>query len=251
MGDEPQVTDEMLDEAAKEGEDISKPDEPDKPDDTPDDIPDEPDDPAERSKLGRKVKEMAEKQDEFFESMKALLQTRLEEKETEPKDDELDFFDGIPQSKEELDKWYESKKAQERKAKETYEKAYLAQLEMEKGNTKDKEIHQEIMTELMENYNIKHSENGSQDAKINYLSAKASYLEKAVTAKKNPHDKNKGKKVENLGESSSTSVDDTKSSKTIKLDSYAQDFVNRTNMSEEKVQEALSGDMPTYLGGHR
>lgn len=93
--------------------------------------------------------------------------------------------------------------------------------------------------------------NAKQDAEINFTKAMNRYYQGQLAESqkpKNPLDKNAEVDAEELGGPTDTTISE-KPKKTPKLDSYAQDFVNRTNMKAESVQKALEGDMPAYLGG--
>lgn len=90
-----------------------------------------------------------------------------------------------------------------------------------------------------------------QDAEINFTKAMNRHYKSMLdeSAKpKNPLDKNKDVEAEGLGGGAETQVTE-KTVKAPKLDQAAEDFVKRTGMKVESVQEALTGDMPAYLGG--
>jgi len=218
--------------------------------------PEEPEDNRERSKLGRRVSSMeagfqtlqsivqtmADTQKSFIEQFPSMM-SRTDNDDTEIEDD-IDEYISKKDLPIFLNKW-ESDKA---KMAEKYNADYNAYFRSQ-GQSVDNELHKLIMDEMLANHNFKRSNDGNRDAELNYLNAKIAVLEKsALEARKpkNPLEKNKGKKVDNLGGPSET-VTTSKSEPVIKLDKHAADFVKRTNMSEESVKKALSRETPEGL----
>jgi len=208
-------------------------------------IPEEPVDNKERSNLGRRVKSMEETMQKFIEQTGMLIQSTV--KKEEPPEPEIDP-NFIPTSVAELDQWYESKKQQEQRQVNAYQNSYRAQLDVLASDSTPEE-HQAVVTEMMKNFNIKRSNDGGNDAAINYLNAKIAHLKK--TAVKNPLTKNEGKIVQNLGTPAGSPSVKTKAPQAVKLDKYAAEFVARTQMSDDDVNQALSGEAPSYLSGRR
>lgn len=214
----------------------------------PEEVPEEPTDNRERSQLGRRVKSMEEKFDQFMERTGALLQASLQKPEEKSPEPEIDP-NFIPTNVAELNKWYETKEREKARRQEIYQSSYRSQLDVLGKDAESPEEHDAVVQEMMKNFNIKRSDNGVNDASINYLQAKVSYLRNKVVTPKNPLEKNKDKENKNLGGPAGTPSIKVKTPQPVKLDKYAADFVARVKMDDEKVQEALSGPTPTYLGG--
>jgi len=115
-----------------------------------------------------------------------------------------------------------------------YNSVFTAQ-EAENG----KELHKEIMDELVANHNFKRSNDGLKDAELNYKDAMIAVLKAKTNIKTNPLEKNKDKTGDGLGTPSET-VTPGKAGTPIKLDAFAQEFVRNTGMSEKSIKEALS-----------
>lgn len=219
------------------------------PQETPEEVPEEPTDNRERSNLGRKVKSLEETMQKFIEQTGALIQTSIKPVKEEPPEPEYEA-DFVPTNVSELDRWYETKKRKEEKQKEAYQSSYRATLDV-LGQDTPLEEHQAVVTEMMKNFNIKRSGDGMNDATVNYLNAKVQYLKRANAAPKNPLQKNEGKENKNLGTPAGSPSMKIKAPQAVKLDHYAAEFVAKTKMSDESVQAALTGEMPSHLAGRR
>jgi len=114
------------------------------------------------------------------------------------------------------------------------------------------DLHAAVMDEMAEQdkYRRKLSSNGKSDGKINYLEAKIAVVSKMAkaTKRKNPLEKNEGVSPENLGGGTSSKIP-SKSGPSVKLDSFAAEFVKDRKMSEESVKKALSKELPSQLAG--
>lgn len=212
-------------------------------------LPEEPADNRERSNLGRRVKSMEDTMQKFIEQAGMLIQSNIKPKDETPPEPEFPS-DYIPTNVSELDRWYETKQKQETRKREAYQSSYRTQLDV-LGQETPPEIHKAIINEMMENFNIKRSDSGMQDATTNYLNAKVKYLEKIVTAPKNPLSKNEGKDNKNLGGPAGSPSQQPKTPPPVKLDEYAAEFVRRIGMKDEQVNKALTGEMPTSLLGKK
>jgi len=227
-------------------------------------IPDEPEDNRERSELGRKVKEQGEQMASFMDTVTdAIEEIRTSVK---PKAEEEELDDDYPLTmtakeykaliKEEIAKAGVLTKgeveAQKRQSKE-YENGYMKKFDSLTADM-PKEEKAEIKKEFLDNkdINVKHSDNPLIDAQLNFFRAQTNVLRKQVAAKAkpvNPLDKNKDNPDQPLGGPLGTNNQEVKGAKVIKLDPEAAKFAKASGMSDEEVQETLSGDMPAYLGG--
>ena len=116
------------------------------------------------------------------------------------------------------------------------------------GSEYPENVHQHICDRMFKDFNIRHSDNPTLDAQLNFRNAEAAILREVRTRKTNPLDKNKGAQNKNLG-GSTNSGQDINAEAPVKLDSYAQEFIKATGMKEEEAQKALVGDLPMYLRG--
>lgn len=122
-----------------------------------------------------------------------------------------------------------------------------------KGDTPD-DIHAEVIEELQKvesPFNRRQYDNPTMDAKINYLEAKTSVLQKRLLSGK-PTTVFKGKPAgtpptgTSITTRTATAVDDLPN-----LDADSQDFIKRTGMSMDSVRAALKEPLPLHLRGVR
>ena len=234
MADEEKVAEETIEESSptEEPEDTSE-------QQASEEVPEEPEDNKERSQLGRRVKAMEESQERFFNEMRNLIQER---KPSQPPEDEFED-DWIPTTKDELEKWADARDRKKEEKRQLYEDSYRAQL-----NTFSKEENfEQIVNEMMTNHNIKYSDDGVSDARVNYLNAKVAYLESKAKEKKSPLKKNEGKRAENLGGAIESENMGKEGPGPIKLDPEAAKVAKDLGLTDEQIQKALSEDMSPEL----
>jgi hypothetical protein len=186
------------------------------------------------------------------DKLDTIIQTMAEPKPQAPPT-EVDLAqdpDYMPTTQVELDAWYDKRKTADIKADRDYSNAYTVQIDGLAKGEESKEVHGAIVKEMMDNFNVRHSEDGVMDADLNYSKASRSYYKKQleVKGKTNPltgPDKDKpplggGLEGEEMKE---------KETAMPKLDADAQAFIKDVGMEEKSVKEALTGPSPAYLGG--
>jgi len=138
---------------------------------------------------------------------------------------------------------------QSKKQDDKYSDDYVVTLnKLAQGDEKD--IHDAIIKELMDNFNVRRSGDGALDADVNYNKASRAYFKKqlGLKDKTNPL-KGPGEGQPPLGGGLEGEEMVVKETPIPKLDEYAKDFVEKVGMKEESVKEALSGEAPAYLKG--
>lgn len=220
-------------------------------------IPAEPEDNTVRSELGRKVKEQGETLQAFMDSITGAID-EIKTMVTKPvveeeEDDDEPVFLTKAQLRQQIKDSVATLTKEQQEGNRKYETGYMTKVaELTSGMSDEEKA--EVSKELFENkdINVKRSGNPKIDAEINFLKAQTNVLRRqAIVSKKpvNPLDKNKDNPDLPLGGPSGTRNQDGKSQKIIKLDPEAAKFAKLSGMTDEEVQEALSGPMPTYLGG--
>lgn len=222
-----------------------------------DKLPPEPEDNTVRSELGRKVKEQGERLDTFISAMTDAIQEIKSSVIQKPDEEDPDDDYPVTLTAKELRDTIRSEvsnltKDQQKQTKQ-YETGYMKKVSSLTAGLPDAEK-AEIEKELFDNpkVNVRHSDNPAFDAQLNFMTAQNNVLRgKLATNKKpvNPLDKNKDNPDLPLGGPSETRNQDNNADKVIKLDPEAAKFAKATGMSEEDIKEALTGPMPTYLGG--
>lgn len=195
----------------------------------------------ERSGLGRRVSDMESKMTEFMEGISTAV-SKLEVLGTpvqgggyggiytpEPLntdgDDVMTRNDFISLL-DERDKAATTKQLK-------YEKDYLVHVNKLKGV--GLEMHDEIVKEMMANFNIPYSGDGEADADRNYYKAVKAVTDKGI--KTNPLKGNDNPPA--LGVGGTTEQDASKGGAMPKLDKFAQDYVNTMGLDAKFVEEAL------------
>lgn len=220
-------------------------------------IPAEPEDNTVRSELGRKVKEQGETLQAFMDSITGAID-EIKTMVTKPvveeeEDDDEPVFLTKAQFRQQIRDSVATLTKEQQEGNRKYERGYMTKVaELTSGMSDEEKA--EVSKELFENkdINVKRSGNPKIDAEINFLKAQTNVLRRqAIVSKKpvNPLDKNKDNPDLPLGGPSGTRNQETKSEKIVKLDPEAAKFAKASGMTDEEVQEALSGPMPTYLGG--
>jgi len=216
-------------------------------------IPAEPDaekENAERSKLGRKVKELeAQLERQSIENNERLAKAleainNLTAKE-EPEED--DFI--MPETKSELQKLIDEALEKKEQASKTvavqkaeqYTKDYVDTMKDLVADEED-DVREEIIARLKtEEFNVRHSDNGSRDAAKNIKN-----VIKSLAVKKNVIPLKGEKPRAPLGGGGKDKVPG-RELKLPKLSQEARDFIKATGMSDEEAAEALSGEAPAYI----
>ena len=165
---------------------------------------------------------------------------------TPPKED--DTPEEMPTTKKELDEYFDRRTALQRQKDQNYSDTYIKTIEKLSKGEENPEIHKAIVDEMMENFNVRYSDNATLDAESNYNKAARAYYKKQVNLqdKTNPL-KGPGEGTPPLGGGLGGEEMVGKETPMPKLDDAAADYVRRTGMSEEKVKAALTGEMPTGL----
>ena len=110
----------------------------------------------------------------------------------------------------------------------------------------DEELHDDIMKEMMEHYNQRHSNNASMDAELNYEKARSSLLRRRVVK---PKANLKGERAGTGANVGVSSKSDETTGPDIKLDEDASALIKHYGMKKEKVEETLKGSFPAHLRG--
>lgn len=198
----------------------------------------------ERSRLGRKVSKMEQTQTAFMDEMRGLMVQRQPEVRVDTLDDEpIGLTKG--ESKADFLRWREEERTKESETKVRYETDYRNSFS-ELGTEYTDAEHKKITDEMMANFNVVRSMDGAADGRENYLRAENSLLRKGVKSRENPLAK---KTPEAALGGAADSATDTSTTPIIKLDKYAQDFVDKTKMSDESIRKALTGETPLSLRG--
>ncbi len=191
----------------------------------------------ESSALGRKVKGLEDKFTSVEEKIDMLLDAgpgKIENDDTDIAGLDRDF---IPTTRKELDEYMDKRDKEKANREKGYDRKYMTGF----GKFKEEEDYDEVMNELKQNFNFKHTDNGDLDAEMNYLKASRAFYRKKLSGK-SPDTPLKGKDPKGpLGVGSDgepTIVTDTPLPK---LDEYAKDFVSKVGMSDESVKKALNG----------
>jgi len=141
----------------------------------------EPKDNALRSQLGRKVKLIEEKFSEVEQKLSGLeetLTTELDEKfnaileRLNPQEDttETEYLDLNDPAQ--LERYLEQREQKKMMESSKYQEQYIKTI----GKLADSDIHDEIVDEMMANYNVRYSNDPAADAERNYYKAKAAVL---------------------------------------------------------------------------
>lgn len=202
-------------------------------------IPDEPDDNAERSRLGRRVSSV----EQGIAEIKGMIAGLTGQKrEPEAQDTPIDIDPDEPITYRELQEVLRRQKEEESQVDKRYLRAYQAEIDR-LGQSADPKVHDAIVTELLAKHHVRRDGNqGQVDAAINYRDAQIALLSKRKSTF--------GKKDATgapVGGSLKTQNTGPKPKAQVKLDKYAQDFVDSTGMSNEDVEETLGEPAPGYL----
>jgi len=136
---------------------------------------------------------------------------------------------------------------QSKKTDDKYNDDYMVTLgKLAQGE--EKETHEAIIKEMMDNFNVRRSGDGALDADVNYSKASRAYFKKQLGLKDkvNPL-KGPGEGQPPLGGGLEGEEMVGKETPMPKLDEYAKDFVEKTGMKEDSVKAALKGEAPSGL----
>lgn len=189
----------------------------------------------ESSRLGRKVK--------GIEGTLQQILARLEQPQTK-KEPEVEVPDVIT-TPEDVEKVLQARESKTYQAKVQYEQNYLKQIDLLKAAKGNEDLHDEIVTEMMQNHNNMYDiRNPSADARVNYAEAKAAVLAKKIA---NPSPKVAERK--NVSEKSpvqpaaSATRTAPKTFALPKLDDEAQsyvDYLRKKGMTDEDIAKELA-----------
>ena len=217
---------------------------------------DEPEDQSERSRLGRRVKRMEDNISTFQSTILSKLDSIVDRQV--PKYEAIQRESSTSSTMEDVPEYistYDDLRKAYRKLKEEdineqvgYEKGYFTKLNQLRNDNVDPDFHQEIIDEMMKNFNVKHTGKPDFDADLNYTKAHSALLRKKVGVIK---PKVKG---ERSTSSTNLSVESRETSETEpepQLDEFAKEFVSKVGMKTDKVKEALKSDRPLQSGKGR
>ena len=203
----------------------------------------EPDDAKERSELGRKVKAQGEQITDMNAKIDQLITLATPVNEPE---DNLDP-DWVPTTRQEMDDYIEKKlftrDTTMKQAEKKYNDAYLQTI----GAFKDHEDYDDICAELGANFNVRHSDDGKLDGKMNFIEAENAHYRKKIHGKTNPLDKNKGDN-KNLGTGGDDEIVDKDDVVMPKLDKDAMAYIEATGKTAEEVIAIMKKPLPLGIG---
>lgn len=206
----------------------------------------EPEDNAVRSELGRKVKTLEGTVMGLVSKLDILIEQTAKKEEPEEDDDD---DDSIPQTRQELQEYINktlNKRDKETSSKEeAYNTDYIATI----NGYKENEDFGEICQLLEQKYNVRRSNDGKLDAKLNFLEAATQFYKTKSGAKGNPL---KGKDNDlPLGKGSAGDNDVEQEEEMPTLDAAAREYVQRVGLSEDTVKRAMKRELPPGIAGVR
>ena len=242
-------------------------------------LPDEPEDHGDRSKLGRRVSEMEKRMEGSLAEIKELLSRREEQQQQAPWQDpymaqwqygnqqnpyqppsqaaeeDEDFVDitSRAQLDKEVARYLQRKEAEDRTRGQQYERQYAPAFvrEMQTNGITDAKEQEAVWNVMVQNFNVRYSDNAAHDAQINFLKAQNELLKQQATADKQPKPKESplkgGQPTAPLGVSQTAKEAPAKEPEMPDLDPWALKFVQRTGMDKKAVSEALGGATPDRL----
>jgi len=194
-------------------------------------------DQRERSNLGRKVKRL---EDELSEMKNLLIEIKSQREPQTQVSDEPEYIS----TPEDARKVYSRMRRDEFEATRKYEKLYMDNLR----NIADPEIHDEVVEEMMKNYNVKRGDpydpktwNPMIDSELNYTNAKMAILSRKL-GKVKPNVR--GERQTAPTNLSVSSRSDHSSPANIELDEIAAEYVRRRGLKEDTVRDALKSEVP-------
>lgn len=211
-------------------------------------VKEEPDDNAERSKLGRRVSGIEQQLEKVLELVTKGLATKAEESGLdfgddlgfEDDEDEISFKKGdlrkevLKVMNKVLPKTVPKYLDQKSQAEKEYERKALAAITKLGNDLSDEEFGQ--VATVLEKKFTRYTGNPELDAKTNFLEAQVALLKTNKGKKKNPLDKNKDKKNENLGGGGGETAP---SKKTITLSPEMKALQKKYKLSDEAAMRAV------------
>ncbi len=211
----------------------------------------------ERSGFGRRLSAMEKDAQDRNDRLESVL-NRIESltgnsRSNSATEDVDDVDDDVPITKSEIRKMLREDKESEIKETSRYSQNYLRQFN-KLGRMEDPEYYDSIFKEMEKNFNNKLTGNPMVDAELNYDKAEKALLKKTLASsiRKNPLKGNKPDGALGVGGDTTTV---TKGSFVLpKLDEHATAFMayaKKNNMSEKRIEKALSGETPANLKGNK
>ena len=193
-----------------------------------------PPDHVERSEFGRKANERLEKMEGRMELILSRLET-LDSLQVQPKRETNNDFPDVVTTAEDVRKINRLDKQNEIEEQKQYSQNYLKTFRT-LGGREDPEFYKEVFSEMLKNFDIRHSDDPIMDARINFSEAKIAVLSRKLPqGKTNLRDK-KSTIPTDLGiESRSSEITD----EDISLDPLARDFAESVGMKKDSIREAL------------
>jgi len=199
----------------------------------------------ERSRFGRRLSKMEQTLFDFMERTGQVLENfqrqPMEEKVTKQTLNELQDDDIV--TVRDLKRLWSEEQNKTMTAQKEYESGYVRHLKTI-GGDEDPDLNEEIVKEMMTNFNIRHSNDPQADAERNYYRAARVVLKKATPDKKNPLKGEKPKGATGVG--GDTALKD-RDLPIPELDEYAKEFVQKVGMKEDSIKKALKGETPLSL----
>ncbi len=216
---------------------------------------DEEEEHRERSRLGRRLKSMEDKQAER-ERLDEERWARIEAKLSQPTvtretivEDDLPEIISTPEDVRKVNRYDKEKEMRE------YEKYALGYIKTAKVlGVEHPELHDEVMGLITGDgspFNQRQTGNPGVDAELNYSKAKAAVLSKKIAA---PSKSKPNVRSEPITSPTNLSVD-SKSEPSLKaevqLDDDAKEFIKRIGKDQSWATDALKGETPIHLSGRR
>lgn len=194
----------------------------------------------ERSNLGRKVKKLEETLVEMNEALQELRTQRQIQNTTQTQSD-LPEYVSTP---DDVERILTSREKRQKDERDRYQVSYSKTFR--DVGREDPELYEEVFNEMYSNFNIVRTGDASIDAELNYAKAKASVLSKKTSQPKaKPNIKGS-----NQTASTNLSVDsraEENSASDVQLDDFAKEFVSKTGMKTDSINNALKGDVPAHI----
>jgi len=241
---EPEVEEETQEPAEEETEapepDEQSPESEDQPE--AEEVPEEPEDNSERSKLGRKVAEIAQ----AVNYLQSLMTQNQKQEEADPLDS---VDDDAPLTKAEVEKYLQLREQRAQEQQATYANSYQRGV-IRAGLEMSEEEHNDVLKTIDTLPNRSRTGNPELDAKLDFAAAENRVLRQKVAKSKqpkNPLEKNKDKEPDAPLGGGAETRNASKPRQMPKLDKAAAALVAYHGMSPDRVNKVLSGDTPLNL----
>lgn len=188
------------------------------------------DDHTDKSRLGRKVKNLSDQMSALMTKMDEYISKPSTESSTTDSTDTIETPEYIA-TPEDVEKYLQAREQRITQAQKKYQSDYVTELNgLKQGN---EDIHDQVVAEMMENFNIKRPNNpGMVDAQLNYTQA----MRKVLTSNKTANVPVKG---DNPSGVTHGNTNTTVKTEMPKLSADAAEFVRLTGMKAESVRDAL------------